>query len=150
MYPILLPTYATPLRLDIGSSRTYSIFVITAVTVAMLCLSVLSINVGLKLLLACALCLISFYSYFKNNVIKIIVWKQNNQWEIIDDQACHALLLPNSLVLPWLTILNFKLDTGRCRSIILLSDNLDKESFRKLRVRLKVSSGTLFKTDKPE
>ena len=45
------------------------------------------------------------------------------------------------------TILNFKLESGRSRSVMIFSDAINTEQFRQLRVRLKVSSGKLFKKD---
>jgi len=49
-----------------------------------------------------------------------------------------AIILRDSLVTPYLTVLNIKAQgTHVSRSIIILPDSLDKESFRQLRVWLK-------------
>jgi hypothetical protein len=48
-----------------------------------------------------------------------------------------AVLLPNSLVLPWLTVLVFRLEDGRRRAVLLLPDNVEENAFRRLRVRLR-------------
>lgn len=50
---------------------------------------------------------------------------------------CRGMLARDSVVLPWLTVLIFKLEDGRRRSVVLLPDNVDVHSFRRLRVRLR-------------
>lgn len=52
-----------------------------------------------------------------------------------------ATLAADSLVLAWLTVLVFRLDDGRVRSLLLLPDNIDATVFRRLRVRLRFPSG---------
>lgn len=142
------PTYATPLRLEIKSSKQYLIFSVVVTLIAIFSLSFLLINVWLKCLLVLAIGLFSLSVYLNNQKIVTIIWKQQNEWEIrAENNVSVASLLPNSLVLPWLTILNFKLLTGEFKSILIFSDNLDKEIFRQLRVRLKVTSGKLFSTE---
>jgi hypothetical protein len=37
---------------------------------------------------------------------------------------------------PWLVILHFRRDDGRAARLVLLPDMLDRETFRRLRVRL--------------
>lgn len=48
-----------------------------------------------------------------------------------------ALLASDSLVTAQLTVLVFRLADGRRRSLLLLPDNLDPDTFRRLRVRLR-------------
>jgi hypothetical protein len=46
-------------------------------------------------------------------------------------------LHPSTYVHPWLVVLNFRLaDRRRLRSLVLLPDTLDADSFRHLRLRL--------------
>ena len=49
-------------------------------------------------------------------------------------------LLVSSLVSPWLVILSFRTDRRR-RHVLLLRDNVDPVSLRRLRVRLRYSAG---------
>jgi len=144
----LLPTYATPLKLEIKSSDFYLIFVAIILSMAIISLFLLPINVWIKFLFSFVLCLFSVSLCLNSNERKTVIWKQGNKWEVIDKENYKASLLSNSLVFPWLTILNFKLETGRLRSVIIFPDSLDKEVFRQLRVRLKVSSGKIFKPEK--
>ncbi len=55
-----------------------------------------------------------------------------------DGAELPCRILPGSLVGPWLTVLNV-LAQGerRARSVVILPDSLDAESFRQLRVRLR-------------
>jgi toxin CptA len=75
----------------------------------------------------------------------MIIWQQDNRWKIMPTENIPAVLLPHSLVFPWLTILNFRLASGRRRSVMIFADAMDAETFRRLRVRLKVSAKKLFK-----
>ncbi|MBI5918284.1 MAG: hypothetical protein HY849_02765 [Nitrosomonadales bacterium] len=52
--------------------------------------------------------------------------------------AVRAQLLGDSLVMPWLTVLNLKPEGVRwARRVVILPDSLDAESFRELRVWLR-------------
>ena len=141
----MLRTYATPLRLDIKSSRIYLIYIATVVSMALLALFFLPINIGLIFLLFICAVFFSVREFLNYNSVKLIIWKHDNQWEIIGNKKCLAELLPGSRVFPWLTVLNFKLENGCLRSVVIFPDSIATEQFRQLRVRLKVSSNKLFK-----
>jgi hypothetical protein len=71
------------------------------------------------------------------------VWDSDDQWRLCDGQqrTYAATLLPTTVVHPQLVVLNLRL-TGqpwycRWRSIVLLHDNIDPETFRRLRIRLR-------------
>lgn len=66
----------------------------------------------------------------------------------LDDSGRVSLLLRNgyeltgqicgdTLVLPWLVVVNMKDDLGVRRSVLLLPDSLSEEDFRRLRVQLR-------------
>lgn len=62
-----------------------------------------------------------------------------NQWRVRfrAGHSAPATILPSSYVHPWLVVLNLRINKrGRCRSSILLRDNIDAQAFRRLRVRL--------------
>ncbi len=84
--------------------------------------------------------LIFVYQSYKNiNNKKTVIWKEDNEWEIIEAGGSkNASLLASSFVSRWLTILNFKLEDRKKKTVIVFSDAINKEQFRKLRVRLKV------------
>ncbi len=46
-------------------------------------------------------------------------------------------LAQDSVVLSWLTVLVFRLEDGRRCAAVVLPDNVDREGFRRLRVRLR-------------
>ncbi|MGQ0595485.1 MAG: protein YgfX [Gammaproteobacteria bacterium] len=58
-------------------------------------------------------------------------------------EPVSATLANDSVVTPYLTVLLFKLADGRRRSLLVLPDNIEPETFRRLRVRLRFPlSGT--------
>jgi hypothetical protein len=52
-------------------------------------------------------------------------------------EPVSATLANDSVVSPYLTVLVFKLADGRRRSLLLLPDNVEPETFQRLRVRLR-------------
>ncbi len=67
--------------------------------------------------------------------------KKDGTWLLLlnnsnKDKAIKSELLSGCLVQPWLTVLQFKLPDRRKKSLVLLRDNLDLDTFRRLRVRL--------------
>jgi hypothetical protein len=52
-------------------------------------------------------------------------------------EPVSATLAHDSLVTPYLTVLVFKLADGRRRSLLMLPDNIEPETFRRLRLRLR-------------
>lgn len=57
-----------------------------------------------------------------------------------DGVRAQAHLEGESVVLSWITILNFRTTDGRRRSLLLLPDNIDGNAFRRLRVRLRLGA----------
>lgn len=71
------------------------------------------------------------------------VWSSDDQWCLSDgrQRSYTATLLSTTFVHPQMVVLNLRL-TGqpwycRWRSIVLLRDNIDAETFRRLRIRLR-------------
>lgn len=72
-----------------------------------------------------------------------VVWDSDDQWRLFGERqgTYAATLLPTTFVHPQLVVLNLRL-TGqpwycRWRSIVLLRDNIEPETFRRLRIRLR-------------
>ena len=71
------------------------------------------------------------------------LWDHDDFWQLTDEhEKIHqACLMPTTLVHPHLVVLNLRLSGQpwycRYRSIILLRDNIDSETFRRLRIRLR-------------
>jgi hypothetical protein len=76
-------------------------------------------------------------------VLVAAVWDEHDQWLLDDNrqQTFRAQLLPTSFVHPQLAIINLRLEDQpwykRYRSILLLGDNIDGDTFRRLRIRLR-------------
>lgn len=71
------------------------------------------------------------------------LWDHDDLWRLTDEFGCvhQARLLPTTLVHRHLVVLNLRLPDQpwycRHRSVVLLYDNIDSETFRRLRVRLR-------------
>ena len=71
------------------------------------------------------------------------VWDDANQWQLIDEhqQSYPAQLVPSSYVSARLVVINLRVENSawfcRHRAIVLLPDNIDRENFRRLRIRLR-------------
>ncbi len=79
--------------------------------------------------------------------IRRVYWQEGNHWILENGQAqkFEAVLLADSISLPYLVILNFKVHNRFwVKSVVLLQDSLDSDSFRRLRVRLKIDSSLRF------
>ena len=64
---------------------------------------------------------------------------RGERWQLLRDnhEAVDLELLPGALVHPQLVVMCFKEPTGRTRSCVLTRDNLDAQTLRRLRVRLR-------------
>jgi len=135
----LSATFATPLELDIKPSRwlkAYLQAVHLLAAAALLLLPLAAYLQGLLLLLLLALYRHSCRRYLRAYRLQ---W-QDSGWRLYrDGVVCGADLLPGSLLTRWLTLLNFRLDTGQRLSVPLPADALGADDFRRLRVRLRVS-----------
>lgn len=69
----------------------------------------------------------------------ILKLDQHDHWQLLPD-GCAALrltLLPGALVLTRLVVLRFRDAGGRVRQFVLTTDNLDEQTLRRLRARLR-------------
>ena len=110
----------------------------------MLSFSILAIYIISLQLNVLAVFLLFFISYlahhaFNNNQQYELHWQENGQWIIAqNNHRATADLCDSSVVTSICSVLNFKREDGRLQSILLFKDNIDSESFRRLRVRVKV------------
>ena len=145
--------YATPLRLELHTSRLLLILLLFAHGGALLlCLSpaffpfvrlVFILFVGLSLLFV-------YRRFYSANIPKSLVWDEDGIWRLRGQNGTwqEAELLPESYVSPYLVILNLRyLDGRRCPAQVLFYDSLDNESFRRLKVRLRLEGVTLPESD---
>jgi hypothetical protein len=146
MSPPLSGTYATPLRLEPGVSRRLGGFLALSHGAA---LAVLPFS-GLPNLPVAALALgvvLSWLRCRRRDVLRAdpeaiasLVWEAGNRWRLRLHSGTEtgAALRPFVFMQPWLVILHFRRDDGRPARLVLLPDMLERETFRRLRVRLMI------------
>ncbi len=141
--------YAAPLQLDLLSSR---FLLILAIVVHGLALAALFfIALPLLVLLGLLLVIVFHALYFitvhalrkaRKSVVRVI-WEDNGRWYVVrrSGEKVRVQLRGDSFVTPVLTILNFKLpDKWFGQSVILVGDNVNLDTHRRLRARLKMAS----------
>lgn len=78
--------------------------------------------------------------------VQTLIWKADGDWvlETTEGELLNAPLHESTYVHPWLVVLNFRQENKRgLLSFTLAPDALDGETFRELRVRLKVAGGSI-------
>jgi toxin CptA len=138
--------FATPLFLDIRRSR---LLIAWIVAVHLLGVSV-AVLVPLEwfwragIILAVAVSLLFSWKKFvfgqSRLSVRRLVWDAEGDWYVVfpDGKEEDARLLPDSFVHPWLVILNLRMrQSGRVISVPFFRDSLDKDTLRKVRVRLR-------------
>lgn len=98
---------------------------------------------GLSMLTSCSIFLLVMFHYALLNHFYInrrysLILKSGMRWMI--DSGRHgfqsAELISGGLILPWLTVLRFRQSSGMI-SIVITTDNVNLELFRRLRVFLR-------------
>lgn len=125
------------------SKRLFLIMIFVALISVIVSL-LLPISIILKIL-ACLLIIVCLYHSLREHcwhlgrAIQSARLRKDNSWllSIAGEDEVRAELLPGCLVQPWLTVLVFRLPNRRKVSLLLLKDNAERDSFRRLRVRLK-------------
>lgn len=143
--------YAQPLRLNPKPSRVLIGLLTVGHLGAVAVLLPLDFPLIVKLLIGIAL-LVSLIVALRKQPgktgeggVQTLTWKVDGDWllETIDGESMSATLHESTYVHPWLVVLNFKLEGKRgLLSFVLAPDALDGETFRELRVRLKVAGAS--------
>jgi hypothetical protein len=134
--------YAPPLRLELRRSRRLALYLAASHAGALALVPLLPIGAPAGALLA-ALIALSFAREYSARVLMrgdravvALVWTREGDWHLLErggrTRVCR--LRPGSFRHPLLTVLGFS--GGRRCSVVLLPDSLDRDSFRRLRVRL--------------
>jgi len=143
--------YASPLQLDLFKSRGLLIKIIVVHLLAFVALFYMALpllawaGVGLLLFYNAIRAIYIHASRTSRQAIIRVIWEDNGRWYIVrkSGEKVRVKLLGDTFIHPRLTILNFKVpDKWFSQSVILAADNVNQESHRRLRVRLR--------TDKPE
>jgi len=141
--------YAAPLHLEVSSSRLLLILLTGLHLLVIVLLFLMPLSLGLSavsmvFVLFSAACTVLYHA--KKSLASSIVgliWDIEDEWFLLQKNGEKILVAldGNSFVHPWFAVLNFRQKNKYLsRSVILLSDNIDKNDFRRLRVRLKVTN----------
>lgn len=133
--------YASPLVLEPDPSRIYLALMLFMHLGAMAVVIPLNLYWMIKIVLWTVLLVSLVFVVRKQGMgdMQSLTWKEGNDWlmHLKDGTKIEAQLLPSTYVSPWLVVLNFrKIEDRGNRSVTLFRDALEKELFRKLRVRL--------------
>lgn len=102
---------------------------------------------GIRIVLAVAV--IGSLKFTLNTLAQVqaLTLKADGDWEILQASGpISGIWLDNALVTPWLVILPLNTDAGQ-RSLLICRDGSDPESFRRLRVYLRITAPTRTHTD---
>jgi hypothetical protein len=134
----------TEVRLRPGPSKTLALTFLLVWVLTLGVVSALPFSWPIDAGLATAVLVYGAWSFhhhclLRGDVITEANVRADGGWEVTTARngTMAGDLRPDNLVLPWLTVLNFKLADERRRSLLLLSDNVAADTFRRLRVRLR-------------
>ena len=148
--PATTPSFeksAKPLLLTLKPSRSYQLFLFLLHSLCVAALFIAAIAVWIKLLLMIAV-IASFLFHFKQHTnTPQLVWRNANRWFVNDEQSAVELSSINFFS-QWLVIISLSREKEstaglsgqftRTRKFVIPFDSLNKESFRLLRVRLRI------------
>ena len=137
--------YASPLVLEPGVSRLLKIYLLVIHTMA-LSVVIAPLNLPLVLRLGIGLVIVLSFIWQWRHIrkkyptrIHRLVWEVDDDWTLWCNDSTELVgqLRPDSYESTWLVILRLQLQPGGRRTLVLLPDMLDRQSFRRLRVRLR-------------
>ena len=148
--------YASPLSIDILPSRSLSVLLVAMHVGAAGLIGVTSLSIMVKstllLLVVASIFTIAIRLHWivaqppftkLTSSFNKVVWDENDQWRLIgkDGQHVDAQLLPTSYVHRYLVTVNLRVPGQpwykRHVSLVFVPDNINKEVFRRLRIRLR-------------
>ena len=137
--------YASPLVLEPGVSRYLNLYLVVIHSLALVVVAApLNLPVALRLGIAIIIVLSFIWQWRRTREhdparIHRLVWEADDDWTFWcnDSSEFVAQLRPETYESIWLVILRLQLQQGGQRTVVLLPDMLDKQSFRRLRVRLR-------------
>jgi toxin CptA len=82
---------------------------------------------------------LAWHVLHRGDAVSEAILRGDGSWTVRAGHAepVSATLANDSVVSPYLTVLIFKLADGRRRSLLVLPDNVEPETFQRLRVRLR-------------
>jgi hypothetical protein len=104
----------------------------------------LNVSMALRLGLAVVIVISFIWQWRRTRLndparIHRLVWEADDDWTLWCNDSTELVgqLRPESYESTWLVILRLQLQQGGRRTIVILPDMLDRQSFRRLRVRLR-------------
>jgi hypothetical protein len=141
-----LASFAGPLGLEPRPSRRLAGLIAGVHVLGLGALALTSAPVGIKGILAAGI-LWSLIAGLRGHVlrrgrraIRRAVWLPDGRWIVHDspNRAQQASLAPGFVALPAVVLVRLVLPGGGRRTLLLLSDSLDRQTLRRLRVRLRL------------
>jgi len=66
-------------------------------------------------------------------------WQPDGGWLVVENNIKFAAVLcTGTVVTPFFSVLNLKLENNSKLNVVLFNDNIDSEKYRQFRVRMKV------------
>lgn len=134
----------TPITLEIIPSHWLAYYVVCVHVIAGLSVIFLPVSTWVMcaaLFVLVLLCVVTYRTHVSLRSRRAVVALNryaDDAWQLrlVSGASYQARLLPDSYVHPELLVLNFRLDIGERRSVVLMSDSADAARLRRLRVGL--------------
>ncbi len=144
--------FAAPLQLDPRPSRRLATLALLVYGGALAAMAALALPWWAVAGITSAV-LTAFVRFLREHVLRAdphavlkLVWDRDGQWTLVTARGvAKAALIPPGVVYPELVILRFRRAPGgprgrRRTTVLLLSDSLDRRTFRRLRMRLEMEA----------
>lgn len=136
----MLKEFASPLTLDLVSSKFLASYLISIHSLAIFAAFYAAIPVAIKFLCFLFISIYFIYQWRRRFLTKKMIWMSANEWLVFDHQGKPNELRLSSLSLltSWLVILVFKKNDAKKQLVLIPYDSLNKDAFRLLKVRLSI------------
>ena len=147
------------LRIAIGPSRILAVVLAVAHLAALAVTFIVTLPAWARFLIATTIMVSGTWSICRaalqrsaNAIVELEVGEGGHiSCRTRDSQRREGEVLSSSFISPWLTVLNLRLaGAARARHVVILPDNVEKDTFRRLRVLLKWSQPAPEGTRLPE
>ncbi len=130
--------FGKPLHLKCKPSHYYLLLIILSHSLAVFALWVFTaMTLGIQLGLSIGLTLYAGYLCFRHfHDDRYWVWQSDDTWLCVDEPQQTWFLQPKRIVTAWFVIMTLSYDK-RSELVLVFKDQIDKTSFRRLRVRLR-------------
>jgi len=134
--------FARPLHLRRKASLVLAGFLIVLHVLALIALlQPLAITALVHdLLYPSVVCSVVYHAVFYRHQIDKAhywIWHAGGSWQYSDNERLFSLVLPRSVQTPWFVALTLT-DTRQRQRLLIVRDQLDADTFRRLRVRVKL------------